>query len=480
MSGLDLPEDGTGIGLSDWDGDGDIDLWVANRSAPAVRYFENRSTGARSLGLALRGTQSNRDAIGARVVVALSDGRSLTKAVAAGTGYLSQSSKRLHFGLGGEANVESVTVHWPAGAVEPFTGIDGGGGKWSLVEGTGEAARLTLPPEAKADPIAETEPAPPGAAFSVGLGIPLPMPPLAYLGADGTRQPVVASQSPSGVLLCLWASWCAPCLAELKEAEAHRGALADAGVEVIAVSVDSVGDGGDRAKADRRLTEIGWGGRRGFADERLVELLQLANDELFVARRPLPVPCSFLFDPNGRLVAVYKGAADFDNVTTQVGWLSLPFEERRAKVQPFPGRWAGAPKNFVMLDFAYRLFQRGHLEEGQAYIESYRRFMEPQPLFPLVLLAAGRELIAGGEAVDGVKRLREVLEREPENVAALVGLSRAVSESPPLGAEGEALRLAQKAVDLTGGRDRAALEALAAAQKNRTPAPLPGDKSPSP
>jgi tetratricopeptide (TPR) repeat protein len=70
--------------------------------------------------LRLRGTKSNRDGIGARVEI---NGR--VQYLNAGSGYLSQHSKQLHFGLG-EAADAAVTITWPSGIRQQFGSLRAG------------------------------------------------------------------------------------------------------------------------------------------------------------------------------------------------------------------------------------------------------------------------------------------------------------------------------------------------------------------
>ena len=62
----------------------------------------------------LRGTSSNRDAIGA-VVRIYQGGKVMTRQVQAAGGYLSQGTKTLHFGLGDKPAIEHVEIVWPSG-----------------------------------------------------------------------------------------------------------------------------------------------------------------------------------------------------------------------------------------------------------------------------------------------------------------------------------------------------------------------------
>src|SRR5262249_14280134 len=108
----------------DYDHDGGPDLVVmAARGAPQLRVFRN-AFAPRGAGLAvgLAGTRSNRDAIGARVTVE-TDRLRRTKTVSAGSGFISRHSKELLFGLGPSTRVARLTVDWPSGQSQTFTGV---------------------------------------------------------------------------------------------------------------------------------------------------------------------------------------------------------------------------------------------------------------------------------------------------------------------------------------------------------------------
>jgi hypothetical protein len=98
-----------GIAVGDFDNNGTPDV-LCNDSGSAVRLLKNEPRHKRHwLGLALRGTVSNRSAIGARVEVKTPDVLQV-KEVRSGSSYLSQSDLRLLFGLGKVSAPAKVVV----------------------------------------------------------------------------------------------------------------------------------------------------------------------------------------------------------------------------------------------------------------------------------------------------------------------------------------------------------------------------------
>lgn len=125
-AGTDLLTNSRGLAVADFWNRGVLDMAVA---ASAGRHALLRNeVGARRqwLQVELTGTKSNRDAVGARVTVR-AGGKTLTREVAAGDGYGSQSMLRLHFGLGDAPRAEELTVRWPAsGTVERLRNVPAG------------------------------------------------------------------------------------------------------------------------------------------------------------------------------------------------------------------------------------------------------------------------------------------------------------------------------------------------------------------
>lgn len=105
---------GFGCGVSDLNNDGLSDLLVINEDpTQSVRIFENKNTGPGNwIQFSLVGTTSNKFGVGSRISV-YSGGREWTREVTIGTGYSTQNSYRLHFGIGEEDVIDSVIIHWP-------------------------------------------------------------------------------------------------------------------------------------------------------------------------------------------------------------------------------------------------------------------------------------------------------------------------------------------------------------------------------
>ncbi len=109
---------GRGLAVGDLDNDGLPDAVLVAQNEP-LAFFRNRTRAPRGhfIGFHLQGTRSNRDAVGARVVVH-AGGRARVAARPGGGSFQSAGDPRLHFGLGTTDRVDRVEVRWPSGQVD--------------------------------------------------------------------------------------------------------------------------------------------------------------------------------------------------------------------------------------------------------------------------------------------------------------------------------------------------------------------------
>jgi hypothetical protein len=99
-----------GCGVADFNDDGRLDVAVLVLGERAELWQNDSAPDRRWLIVRLRGSKSNRDGIGARVLVG-DQARTMTTAV----GYASSSHAGVHFGLGAATEIERVEVQWPSG-----------------------------------------------------------------------------------------------------------------------------------------------------------------------------------------------------------------------------------------------------------------------------------------------------------------------------------------------------------------------------
>ena len=98
---------------------------VATALGKEAEIWMNRSEGAGHwLDIALEGTKSNRDGIGAVVKVVTKAGAQYNH-MTTSVGYASSSHGPVHFGLGAEDKAEQVEIRWPSGIVQTLRNVAG-------------------------------------------------------------------------------------------------------------------------------------------------------------------------------------------------------------------------------------------------------------------------------------------------------------------------------------------------------------------
>jgi enediyne biosynthesis protein E4 len=111
-----------GSAVADFDNDGRLDVVVTTMGDRPFLLGNRDKSGNHWLTLDLEGTKSNRDGFGAKVKV-IAGGKSCFAESRCAFGFLMQSERRLHFGLGKASTVDRVEIQWPSKQVQELPGV---------------------------------------------------------------------------------------------------------------------------------------------------------------------------------------------------------------------------------------------------------------------------------------------------------------------------------------------------------------------
>lgn len=403
-AGLDFPEDGRAFALADFDRDGRLEVVLKNRNAPQLRLLHNRM---RELGdsivFRLQGQKSNRDAIGAAVTVD-TGGHRQTKILQAGSGFLSQHTKELFFGLGTFRGSLRATLRWPSGLTQEFGNLPANH-RIEIQEGSAkfEAKPFQSSLEALTQSGVPEEPQPPQTSVETWLIEPLVAPDFSLPDLQGR---IHSLQSFRGrpILLNFWATGAPACEGELRRLEKFLPSLSSSGIQVVALNVNDPSDG----PAVRPFVRA-----RGLtlnvlmASEEVAGVYNVIYRYLFDRRRDLGIPTSMLVDEKGLIIKVYQGPVHPERLLSDLKSRPRSQAERLQRALPFEGTLYG--NEFRRNDFTYGVafFQRGFLEQSAA---SFEQVIARQPDYPEAYYNLGTLYLKKGDT----SKAREYLERAIE------------------------------------------------------------------
>lgn len=132
-----------GTAFGDINNDGNIDVVVYNVGSPPSIFLNTTQNSNHRALFQLIGTQSNRSAIGARVRVKTATMIQIDE-VRGGGSYLSSNDQRLHFGLGQDAVMQTVSIEWPSGQNEELKNLQADK-IYTIEEGKGITKAISLP-----------------------------------------------------------------------------------------------------------------------------------------------------------------------------------------------------------------------------------------------------------------------------------------------------------------------------------------------
>ncbi|HVU47179.1 MAG TPA: tetratricopeptide repeat protein [Terracidiphilus sp.] len=449
-SGLDFIEDARTFVLADIDHDGRLEVILKNRNAPQLRILHNglQEIGD-SISFRLRGTRSNRDAIGAAVTVE-TEGLRQTKFLQAGSGFLAQHAKELFFGLGSPRGKVSATIQWPSGLTQHFTDLPANH-RIQIEEGSDrfDAARFASPLAryAQAGPLPATELLP--QTFGTWLINPLKAPGFSLPDADQNMHEL-SSYHGSFVLLNFWSAASAECIEQLRLFQQHKSALAAASLVPLAMNAD----GDKELSAAHALVE-----REHFsfpvlfAPAEVAGIYNIIYRHLFDRRRDIPLPLSFLLDREGMIVKVYQGPIAIDHLLDDLQSIPSTAAERMRKALPFEGQLV--QDTFQRNEFTYgvAMFQHGFLDQaaasfleviaahpdnadayynlgtlrlGQNNFAQARQYLEEtlrlKPTYPEAWNNLGMMAAQSGHPDEAIRCFQKSIEQRPEYATALLNL----------------------------------------------------------
>ena len=371
--GLDFIEDSRAFALADIDHDGRLELVLKNRNAPQLRILKNVAKDLPpSIVFRLQGTKSNPDAVGASVTIE-SGLRTQTQSVRVGSGFLSQHSKDVFFGLGEHQGPVRAAIHWPSGLVQQIADLPMNHRIW-LQEGK-QPSRMEPFRNAKSLPAtasrgtAAGDPLP--STIETWLLAPIPAPEFSLPDLSG-KQWTLASVRGKPALLHFWTSKSDDCVRNFRGLEKTYKRWTG---PLVAINADEWTAGAE-SKQDAKVRDLSVMQREnGFtfpvlhASDDTAAIYNLLYRHIFDRHQDMAIPTSFLIDETGNIVKVYRGAIDPKTVDQDFRSIPRSEVERLQRGLPFPmtGPNISVGRNYLSLGAQF--FQRGYFEQAAAFFQ---------------------------------------------------------------------------------------------------------------
>ena len=420
ISGFDFPDDARAVVATDWDFDGDLDVWVSCRNAPRIRLLENRSLNKSDwLAIKLKGDGSmvNKDAIGAKVhVLTDQSDKPIIRTVYAGDGFLSQSGTFLHFGLGKIGKLDKVLVFWPDGTSYEVKGISKSA-YYSIKYGDDIAQSIKIP---ELEPTTESPQniSPEEEEVRIVLPARLPLP-------DIEELPKI--QKP--MLLNLWSALCQPCIEELQEWSDNIKMIKEEGLHIQLLNVDIEPPKNSQYPFANSSISL-----KGI---RALDLFQKGVLDRWV---DLPLPSSFLMDQYGDVAVVYKGKVSANQVISDFKLLNANHEQRRSMALPFQGLFISPLPKPDPRRISSQFLDADQPKEALSYLEKFDdRYPNDSDVLRMIkilkgglgiptdeaaeMMAAANKFREAGDKERAIEVYKKILSRFPKKLKAAYNLA---------------------------------------------------------
>jgi len=439
VAGLDFLDDSRTFALADLDHDGRLEIILKNRTAPQIRVLHNAMNAiGTSIALRLQGTKSNRDAIGAAVTVDAGAHRQ-TKYLQAGSGFLSQHSKELFFGVGTTEGTVRASIRWPSGLTQVFEKLPVNQ-RIEVQEGV-EDFRAKPFAAAPASYARESEPQKRERlplAVETWLIQPLHAPDFSLPDLAGDRKQLQSFRG-SFVLLNFWAIAAPSCSGQLRLLQKHQANWASPNLHVLALNVDDPQDAG----AVRSFaTKEGISLPILLATPELAGVYNIIYRYLFDRRRDLALPTSLLLNREGKIVKVYQGTVEPERLIQDVRSVPSSAAGFLKKALPFKGTMIQGSFQRNDLTVGVALFQRGYLEEAA---EEFKQVILVKPDEPMAYYNLGTLYLRRNSLPEARRYLEQAVKLRPNYAEAWNNLGMVSAQQ---GQQDEAIRNFQQSIQL--------------------------------
>ncbi len=369
--GLDFVEDGRSFALADFDHDGRLEVALKNRNAPQLRLLKNVVHDLPpSITFRLGGTKSNRDAVGAFITIETDDGVRQVRSLQAGSGFLSQHSKDVFFGLGQAKGPVQASIRWPSGLVQELRNLPINHRIW--VEEGADPPRIEPLKAALQNSFS---------AYSPRQAEPVPAPDFS-LPDLSARVRTLSALHGKPVLLNFWTLKSPDCQAVLTIFERSHSRWNTQGLQVITVNVDDLaaGPAQNAIRENQNLSDYLRDRRFSFpilrCSDEVAAIYNILYRQLFDRHRDLGLPTSFLIGGAGSIVKVYQGPIVSEHVEQDFRNIPRTDAERLQRGLPFPSSRHTLEFGRNYLSLGALFFQRGYLDQAEV---SFQQALHDDP-----------------------------------------------------------------------------------------------------
>jgi Flp pilus assembly protein TadD/peroxiredoxin len=405
--GLDFLEDSRSFALADLDQDGRLEVILKNRNAPQLRILRNAMKDlGNSIAFRLRGRKSNRDAIGAAVTVEAEEHRQ-TKYLQAGSGFLSQHSKELFFGLGKAQGTVHASIRWPSGLTLAFEHLPVNH-RIEIQEGSEDflAKPFAASPPSYAQAGEAQKPELLPSSVETWLIEPLSAPEFSLPDLAGKMRDLQSFRG-SALLLSFWAAALPSCREQLRLLQQYQSTLTAGGLRVLGINVD---DPSDAQTARSFAAHEGLSFANLLATQDVAGIYNVIYRYLFDRRRDLPIPASLLLDKDAMIVKIYQGLVHPKRLVEDLGSVTGTQADQIRRALPLGGVLYQDAFQRNDFTFGVAMFQHGYLEQAAA---SFKQVIAAKPQDPEAYYNLGTLYLRRNSFHDARQYLEQTVKLRP-------------------------------------------------------------------